>query len=456
MKPDDLDDAVPPEPDAVLLGRVRARSASLRRRRRAQRFGSVVVAVGVLALAGGIALTVGGTNHSNVSGPTPSSTTTATTVPTEDAARAIIGEWRPVSIAAYQGPLTSPPLNSPSVLRFTAATKWNGSDGCNGQDGTYALDDRGSVHFAVHISTTMACQEQTPTPQSLEAATRVEIHASRLTFFGPDGELAEYARTGVTARVVLPSTTMIAGSSMTGSVVVENDTGHALHAIGCGTWLQVVLAVPGSEPIVPWTLCREQFTIPLGTSTHPARIAAGYLGCNSPPPGAPPGCPPLPVGAYQATMFESDTVVPIPPPVAVTVVARGDKSVEGLKAAALAWSNVFLTGTPDAIFAMEGAECTPTTSTTLSGSTISAYLAGERATMEQHFGMPLDAITAHGVSVRNFTGTTGEALVQYDLPESKTGNDNWVTYAVENGEWKVADCHAPIGGSSTSASSSAP
>jgi heat shock protein HslJ len=276
VKPDDLDDLDPVEPDAVLLEQVRSRGASLRRRRRVQRFGSVVVAVGVLAVAGGIALTVGGSNHSNMSGP-PSSTTSPPTTSTQANVTVadLAGKWRPVSVADYQGPLTSPPLSSPSLLRFTTSSKWEGSDGCNGQDGTYALGARGAMHFALEVSTTMACREQTPTPQSLEAAARVEIRDGHLTIFDPgDHELAQFVR-------------------------------------------------------------------------------------------------------------------------------AGDKSVASLKAAALAWSNAFLTGTSADIFAMEGAECTPTTSMTLSGSTIAAYLAGE-------------------------------------------------------GGWKVADCHAPIGGSSSSGSSAAP
>ena len=33
------------------------------------------------------------------------------------------------------------------------------------------------------------------------------------------------------------------------------------------------------------------------------------------------------------------------------------------------------------------------------------------------------------------------------------GNDNWVNYAVHGGRWQVADCHAPIGGESSTAES---
>jgi hypothetical protein len=57
--------------------------------------------------------------------------------------------------------------------------------------------------------------------------------------------------------------------------------------------------------------------------------------------------------------------------------------------------------------------------------------------------------------VRNVTDTSGEAEVQYDLPASAVGNDNWVTFERHNGHWKVSDCHAPIGGSSSSSSGTA-
>ena len=61
-----------------------------------------------------------------------------------------------------------------------------------------------------------------------------------------------------------------------------------------------------------------------------------------------------------------------------------------------------------------------------------------------------------GVSVRNVTAKTGEAEVRYDLPVAVTGNDDWVTYGLIDGKWKVQDCRAPIGGDSGFSSSAAP
>ena len=131
------------------------------------------------------------------------------------------------------------------------------------------------------------------------------------------------------------------------------------------------------------------------------------------------------------------------------------RTAAGLRAAALAWSQAFLTGSPSAILSMEGPECRPGgTTTTFDQKTVDAYLKTEREAMRRHFGVALDEIKNHGVEVRNFTTAGGEARVRYDLPESVTGNDNWVEFAW-HGSWQVADCRAPIGGSSSSSSSSA-
>jgi len=106
---------------------------------------------------------------------------------------------------------------------------------------------------------------------------------------------------------------------------------------------------------------------------------------------------------------------------------------------------------------MEGASClsgTPTFSPTL----LEAYLKTTRAEMEHHLGVPLGSIRITGVQVRNVTAISGEAEVEYALPSSVVGNDNWVTYQYHGGQWKETNCHAPIGGESQTspASTSSP
>jgi hypothetical protein len=126
------------------------------------------------------------------------------------------------------------------------------------------------------------------------------------------------------------------------------------------------------------------------------------------------------------------------------------KGTPGLKAAARAWSRAFLTGTVANIRSMEGASC-------LSGPSVAptvaeGYLRAERTAMERELGVPLASIRIKGVEVRDVTATTGDAEVHYALPASVVGNDNWVSYGYQDGRWKVTDCHAPIGGESSSPS----
>ncbi len=126
----------------------------------------------------------------------------------------------------------------------------------------------------------------------------------------------------------------------------------------------------------------------------------------------------------------------------------------GLRAAARAWSSAFLTGTVANIRSMEGVPCLSTP--TVSPAVLQGYLAAMRAEMERHLGVPLASIRIDAVHVRHVTATTGDAEVIYALPPSVVGNDNWVTYGYQDGQWKVTNCDAPIGGESTSTAGAAP
>ena len=145
------------------------------------------------------------------------------------------------------------------------------------------------------------------------------------------------------------------------------------------------------------------------------------------------------------------------PPAPTTFVAPATSGTprEQIRAAALAYSRAFLTGTPADLAYMQGPECTRDTSTTYSDQFLAAYLKGMRATIQRHIGVDLGRIKVRGVALRNVSSTRAEADVQYDLPESATGNDNWVEYTLHDGRWKVSNCDAPIGGSSSSSESSA-
>jgi hypothetical protein len=124
------------------------------------------------------------------------------------------------------------------------------------------------------------------------------------------------------AEIVLPTTSVAAGSSIPGEVVVQNDTGSAIRVSGCGTPFVVALGNDEITPTIAWRACLSSFTIPIGPSTWPVTVAASYLGCNGGPPSPP--CvnghvPPLPAGSYRAVLYQSSHVVPTPPAVDVLV-----------------------------------------------------------------------------------------------------------------------------------------
>jgi len=121
-----------------------------------------------------------------------------------------------------------------------------------------------------------------------------------------------------------------------------------------------------------------------------------------------------------------------------------------LKATAIAWAHAFLVGSLDDIKALRGPECADHSGTTLPIRTVSQYLRGERTVMAKYLGRPLDKIKINGVALRDVTSSSGDALVEYDLPANVVGNDNWVSYTIHDGRWKVSDCRVPIGGSSSS------
>ena len=130
----------------------------------------------------------------------------------------------------------------------------------------------------------------------------------------------------VTARVVLPSRTLAAGSSMSGQVLVENTTGHAIHVSGCVKLFQVLLTSSAYRPVVGWLTCLQRFTIPVGESRYPVRVWASYSQCSQ---GRPqhglkpcrPGgrMPPLPPGTYHAKLFQDGNLVRVPPAFTVRV-----------------------------------------------------------------------------------------------------------------------------------------
>jgi hypothetical protein len=127
----------------------------------------------------------------------------------------------------------------------------------------------------------------------------------------------------------LPSDTMTAGGSMSGTITIDNNTGTPVE-VGC-RFFGVDLGNDKikSEPVWPAVACVSDTKIPTGRSTFPVTVPATYSGCDPNddwganrlprcPPGG--GMPPLPPGEYRATFIQRDTHFPAPPPRLIHVV----------------------------------------------------------------------------------------------------------------------------------------
>jgi hypothetical protein len=139
--------------------------------------------------------------------------------------------------------------------------------------------------------------------------------------------IARRPAASVSARVVLQSRTIPAGSAVAGRVIVDNDTGRAVHVVGCGALFQVVLTSSSYHPVVVWPTCLQRFTIPAGKSSYRVTVQASRTQCSQGKPHGPlkrclPGLrmPPLAPGRYQAKLFQTGHAVAVPPPTPVRVV----------------------------------------------------------------------------------------------------------------------------------------
>jgi hypothetical protein len=116
-----------------------------------------------------------------------------------------------------------------------------------------------------------------------------------------------------------------------------------------------------------------------------------------------------------------------------------------VRQAARAWSDAYLTGTIDDIVALQGPKC-------LTGEPLNdenreraeADLEQLRNALQDALDVSPDDIELRDVAVRNVTETSGQASVQYNLTSPSLSSDNWVTYELADGSWKVSDCMPPI------------
>lgn len=113
---------------------------------------------------------------------------------------------------------------------------------------------------------------------------------------------------------------------MSGHVLVDNTTGHAIHVFGCVSLFQVLLTSSTYRPTVGWFTCLQRFTIAAGESRYAVTVRASYAECSQGRPQhrlkpcMPAGrMPPLPPGTYHAKLFQTDDLVRVPPALTVRV-----------------------------------------------------------------------------------------------------------------------------------------
>ena len=137
-----------------------------------------------------------------------------------------------------------------------------------------------------------------------------------------------YSAALVSVQVQVPSRTMEAGSSMLAHIVVDNRTGHAIHANGCGQLFELALGSDSYPAQGEWPPCLTTLTIAAGKTSYPWTIRATYNECggtgNPPPPACLPGggAPPLPAGMYRVVFFQNSNIVSAPAPIPVQVTPR--------------------------------------------------------------------------------------------------------------------------------------
>ena len=136
-----------------------------------------------------------------------------------------------------------------------------------------------------------------------------------------------YSPAQVSVQVQVPSRTMEAGSSMLAHIIVDNRTGHAIHAKGCGQLFELALGNSSHPALSGWPACLQTLTIPIGKTSYPWTIRATYDSCGGVgagelaclPHGQP---PPLPAGEYDVAFSQQTPIVSVPPPIPVRVTPR--------------------------------------------------------------------------------------------------------------------------------------
>ena len=113
---------------------------------------------------------------------------------TDDVASAIIGTWRPMTIAGYTPQAHFADGVARATITFERGGRWHGSDGCNAMSGTYRLGRGGAISTTVGPSTAIGCAN-VPNGQVLGSAATAQVVGQQLTFMDGVGVvLGRYMR----------------------------------------------------------------------------------------------------------------------------------------------------------------------------------------------------------------------------------------------------------------------
>jgi hypothetical protein len=130
------------------------------------------------------------------------------------------------------------------------------------------------------------------------------------------------ARPALVTRLALRSDSVVAGSPLLGTLVVDNETGAPIREPVCGAW--TVQLANHSVPVQPISLmkCGPGPVFPIGVHHYAFSIPAIYPYGVGPPLGPDDGPPPLAPGDYRAVFVQGAMKLPAPAPVLVHVVAE--------------------------------------------------------------------------------------------------------------------------------------
>jgi hypothetical protein len=139
----------------------------------------------------------------------------------------------------------------------------------------------------------------------------------------------------------------------------------------------------------------------------------------------------------------------INPSASTTAEPPTDPIADGLRSAATAYAQAFLTGSYDDVIPLLDPACRPDRMSKPELDLARRQWTGFQDALSKTAGVDLADIEIIRVDVRRGDGLASEAQVVFALPAAIAGNDNWIRYALGAEGWHLSGClfTVPIGGS---------